>query len=255
MQWVGSSRNFGGDIAEIIVYQGALSDTDRLAVVNYLEQKWDHQINGPDLRFQWLFNGTNLAGATNAFLTFPSIQATQAGTYSVVASNASGAVTSSNAVLVVNLTPIILAQPTNQTVVAYQPAAFSVVAEGPIPLQYQWTFDGTNIGGATNSALVFSNALPSETGTYGVILGTEPNVTVSSNVVLSLFPPNEVLSNLDAGQLNTALQAGGTVTFAIDGAIVLTNTITISNNVILDGTNHSITISGGGAGLSMCRRD
>jgi hypothetical protein len=37
------------------------------------------------------------------------------------------------------------------------------------------------------------------------------------------------------------------VTFATNGSIVLTNTITISANVILDGSGHSITISGGGA--------
>ena len=72
------------------------------------------------------------------------------------------------------------------------------------------------------------------------------------NAVLSLFPANEIVSNLDEGDLNTALQAGGTVTFSLDGTITLTNTITLSNNVILDGANHSITISVGGAVTSSC---
>jgi hypothetical protein len=52
------------------------------------------------------------------------------------------------------------------------------------------------------------------------------------------------ISNLDEGELVTTLEAGGTVTFATDGTIDVTNTITISTNVILDGTGHSITISG-----------
>jgi hypothetical protein len=64
---------------------------------------------------------------------------------------------------------------------------------------------------------------------------------------IALAAQTTVLSSLDPGQLNAALQAGGTVTFAIDGTIVLTNTITLSNSVVLDGTNHSVTISGGGA--------
>jgi hypothetical protein len=64
---------------------------------------------------------------------------------------------------------------------------------------------------------------------------------------LGIAAQTNVINSLDPGQLNAALQAGGTVTFATNGTIVLTNTITISNNVILDGTNHSITISGGGA--------
>jgi hypothetical protein len=243
---VGTSRNLGGDIAEVIVYQGSLSDPDRLTVVNYLKQKY-YQGSSTDLSFQWLFNGTNLAGATNSFLTLSNVQATQAGTYWVVVSNAYGIATSSNAFLGVNLIPIIVEEPTNQTVFLSRPATFSVLAEGPVPLQYQWTFNGTNISGATNSALVFSNAVPSEAGTYSVILGTEPNVTVSSNALLSLFPANEIVSNLDEGDLVTALTAGGTVTFATNGTIVLNSTITLSNSVILDGTNHSITISGGGA--------
>jgi hypothetical protein len=56
-----------------------------------------------------------------------------------------------------------------------------------------------------------------------------------------------VINSLDPGQLNTALQGGGSVTFSVSGTIVLTNTITLSNTVILDGTNQSITISGGGS--------
>ena len=35
----GHSRGFDGDIAEVIIYQGYLSDSDRLAVANYLEQR------------------------------------------------------------------------------------------------------------------------------------------------------------------------------------------------------------------------
>jgi len=243
---VGESRNlnFNGDIAEIIVYKGALSGSDGLAVVNYLEQKF-YQFNGTSLNFQWLFNGTNLAGATNSSLTFTNVQSAQAGTYSVVVSNAYGSVTSSNAVLEVNLIPIILAQPANQTAFFNQTITFNVQAEGPVPLQYQWTFAGTNITGATNSALVLSNVVASDAGTYAVVLGMEPNVTVSSNAVLGLSQANEVVSNLDAGELNLALQAGGTVAFNVSGTIVLTNTISLSNSVILDGTNQSITISGG----------
>jgi hypothetical protein len=47
--------------------------------------------------------------------------------------------------------------------------------------------------------------------------------------------------------LNAALQGGGIVTFGVDGTIVLTNPIALTTNVILDGTNHSITLSGGNA--------
>gem|GEM_PF-2725242 len=53
-----------------------------------------------------------------------------------------------------------------------------------------------------------------------------------------------IILNSKPSTLQSALQAGGTVTFAIDGTITLTNTITITNDVVLDGDGHDITISG-----------
>ena len=56
--------------------------------------------------YQWFSFGTNLlGGATNANLTFTNVQIGNAGSYSVVASNALGSVTSSVGVLTVNLAP------------------------------------------------------------------------------------------------------------------------------------------------------
>lgn len=58
------------------------------------------------LHYQWWFNGTELIdGATGSSLTITNVQLAAAGLYSVVVSNAAGAVTSSNAVLTVNLPP------------------------------------------------------------------------------------------------------------------------------------------------------
>ena len=56
------------------------------------------------LSYQWQFNGFNIAGATTTMLTLTDVQPSQAGDYSLVASNTAGSVTSSNAVLVVNST-------------------------------------------------------------------------------------------------------------------------------------------------------
>ncbi|MEI7730225.1 MAG: immunoglobulin domain-containing protein [Verrucomicrobiota bacterium] len=51
--------------------------------------------------YQWLFNGTNLSGATNAVLTLTNVQKSQTGTYSVMVSTAEGMVISSNVTLTV----------------------------------------------------------------------------------------------------------------------------------------------------------
>jgi hypothetical protein len=56
---------------------------------------------GSALSYQWYLNATALPGATTSTLTLTNVQWTDAGSYAVVVSNGSGAVTSSNAVLTV----------------------------------------------------------------------------------------------------------------------------------------------------------
>jgi hypothetical protein len=51
----------------------------------------------------------------------------------------------------------------------------------------------------------------------------------------------------DLAHLQTALSSGGTINFGCDATIVLTNTLTISQNTILDGGGHTVTISGNNA--------
>ena len=56
-------------------------------------------IGAEPLHYQWMFYGTNIAGATDSSLAFASAQMTDAGVYSVSVSNSYGSITSSNAVL------------------------------------------------------------------------------------------------------------------------------------------------------------
>jgi hypothetical protein len=132
----GISRCFDGDVAEIIIYQGYLSDTDRLGVLGYLEGKYFYSVGGGDAAYQWRLNGTNVAGATNATLVLANVQASNAGSYSISVANLAGSTISSNAVLEVDLIPIILVQPTNQSVFSFRSATLSVAAEGPIPVDF-----------------------------------------------------------------------------------------------------------------------
>jgi pectin methylesterase-like acyl-CoA thioesterase len=56
----------------------------------------------PDPAYQWLKNGSPIADATNATLTFSSVQLSNAASYTVIVSNVAGTVTSSAATLTVN---------------------------------------------------------------------------------------------------------------------------------------------------------
>jgi hypothetical protein len=61
------------------------------------------------LLYQWQFNATNIANATNPTLTLTNLATNQAGNYSVIVSNSLGSITSSNAVLtVLNGKPVLV---------------------------------------------------------------------------------------------------------------------------------------------------
>jgi hypothetical protein len=88
------------------------------------------------------------------------------------------------------LSPAIYAEPTNQAVFSGKDATFSVAATGMQPLNYQWSFNGTNIMGATNSTLTLTNVLPSQAGTYYVVVNNFVTNTPSTNVTLTVnIPP------------------------------------------------------------------
>ena len=54
-----------------------------------------------------------------------------------------------------------------------------------------------------------------------------------------------IVNNCDEASLRSALAEGGTVTFACDGTIVLTNTIVVDATASIDASGHKVTLSGG----------
>jgi hypothetical protein len=58
-------------------------------------------VGQPPMSYQWQFNGTNLPGATNLFLTLTNVPLSAAGTYRCIAANSLGTATNQTATLVV----------------------------------------------------------------------------------------------------------------------------------------------------------
>jgi len=86
------------------------------------------------------------------------------------------------------LPPIIVAQPTNQTVVTGNTASFTVVAAGSPTLVYQWSFNGTNIAGATKSNFVLGLVQTNNTGNYAIQISNPIGTTNSATAVLTVLP-------------------------------------------------------------------
>ena len=136
------------------------------------------------LSYQWLYNGTNLPGATSVPWFF-NVLVSQSGTYSVTVSNSFGTVTSSNATLTVTAISIV-GQPQNQSVLGGATVNFSISANGQQPFAYQWLYNGTNLPGATSNPLVLTNVLVSQSGTYSVTVTNSYGTVSSSNATLTV---------------------------------------------------------------------
>ncbi len=90
--------------------------------------------------------------------------------------------------------PAIMMQPTNVTVLAGNPAVFSITAQGSALLTYQWRFNGTNIAGATGATLTLSNVQPALAGNYSVLVSNFVGTATSSNAVLNVLAPPTIIS-------------------------------------------------------------
>ena len=173
----------------------------------------------PTLQYQWSFDGTNIDGATNAFLLLPNVQPDQAGDYSVEITNEFGSIMSSNAVLTVEppIPPVILTQPQDQSVVPGGLAYFSVTVTGTPP-SFQWTFNGDAIGGATNNTLALFDVQPGNAGLYAVQVTNAGGGTISSNAALTVLPP-EANCESDSNGLVGWWAAEGDARNSLDGTV------------------------------------
>src|SRR5947207_4887626 len=80
----------------------------------------------------------------------------------------------------------LLRQPASQVAAVGDNRAFSLIAQGAVPLNYQWQFNSNNIAGATADTLALTNLSPGDFGAYRVIVGDSVNSITSSNALLQL---------------------------------------------------------------------
>ena len=164
------------------------------------------------LSYQWLLSGTNLVGQTNYFLSLNNIQTSQQGSYQVIVSNPYGAVTSTVAQVTVLTAPTVVQQPLGTNVFAGQSFSLSVAATGTAPLTYQWTFENVNLGGATNSTLVISNAQAANEGIYRAIVQNGAGTATSSVASVRVFP---AAPGIVSGPISLVVPAASNVVFSV----------------------------------------
>ena len=143
----------------------------------------------PPLRYQWRWNGTNLASASGAFLTLTNVGPSLGGNYDVLVANDGGSVTSQVAVLTVLpalVPPAILSNPRSQLVSTGETVYLVVAASGSSPLSYQWQFNSSNLAQATNTVLVLTNISVAQAGSYRAVVSNSAGTVTSQTATLTV---------------------------------------------------------------------
>ena len=198
------------------------------------------------LSYQWSQNGVVISGATSSAYSIPSVQAANAGTYTVTISNGTlPNATSIGAALTVTAAPVaptITAQPQPQTVTAGASVTFGATATGTAPLAYQWYLNGNPISGATSSSYIISNVQPANAGTYTVTVsnGISPNAT-SNGAALTV----NVSPSITAQPKSQTVMTYASVTFSVTatGTAPLSYQWSLNGTAISGATSSSYTIS------------
>ncbi|HKB91384.1 MAG TPA: immunoglobulin domain-containing protein [Opitutaceae bacterium] len=170
--------------------------------------------------YQWAKNGVAISGATGANLTLTNVQSSDAGSYTVTASNSAGAITNAAVTLTVNPGSAGFAftvQPVSQTIAPGGSATFTATAPGAT--SYQWQKNGTAISTATGNTFTLNNLTSANSGTYAVVATNGSGSTTSSGAVLLVATPNA--GRLIGLSVRTTAGAGSQtliVGFAVSGS-------------------------------------
>jgi formylglycine-generating enzyme required for sulfatase activity/sugar lactone lactonase YvrE len=167
------------------------------------------------LTYQWRKDATPVAGATNASLSLASVQLSDAGSYDVVVTNASGTVTSNPAALTVAVPapPAITRQPEGNTIYVGGRSSFFVDVSSTVTVTYQWRFNGAQISGAISSSYSISNAQLTHAGAYDVVVASVAGTAISQAaglVVVTPTPPSIITQPVSLTQF-----VGGPVTLSV----------------------------------------
>jgi hypothetical protein len=109
-------------------------------------------------------------------------------------------VDSEELVVTISSPPVIILEPSSQTVQAGATVVMSVDAIGTPPLAVQWFYGGAPVAGATSSALAFPKVSDSAAGNYtvtinnycGSVISAEATLTVINPPPLSIYMSNEL---------------------------------------------------------------
>ncbi|HNQ87063.1 MAG TPA: immunoglobulin domain-containing protein [Verrucomicrobiota bacterium] len=106
--------------------------------------------------------------------------------------------------------PSISTQPANVSAYVGEPASFRVIAQGSLPMTYQWQLNGTPIDGATGPGYNIDAIRLADSGDYTVVISNAAGTVTSNPAKLAILEPIYSLHNTGIGA-DGAPAAAGTV--------------------------------------------
>lgn len=146
----------------------------------------------PTPTLQWFKNGVAIDGATDATLVLANLQAGDAGSYTVMATNSAGTTSSTFAVVTVSSAPVFVAPPVAQTVAVNGSVVFSAQAVGAPAPKYQWQRNGVNVAGATGSMLLLTGVTAASAGNYTCVATNSLGTATSPAALLTVSTTNDI---------------------------------------------------------------
>lgn len=151
-----------------------------------------------NLTYQWMFNGTNLAGETTSTLAITNVQSINVGAYTVLVTNSAGSTTSIPALLKISnpVHPILFADDFETNSASRWNLSWGA-GNGVADYSVDWAFDYSHEATMINGAGYFIPPAPNSTGTttHGVRLTVNNNDTNGVIAGLNLYPKNKIFSN------------------------------------------------------------
>jgi Immunoglobulin domain/Calx-beta domain len=86
------------------------------------------------------------------------------------------------------ISPNLVLQQPNESIVEGQNVTLSVVTSGTPPLNYQWQKNGANIPGATNAVYTLVGAQTTDAGSYTVVISNAAGVLATTGALVTVSP-------------------------------------------------------------------
>ncbi len=214
-------------------------------------------VGNPTPTVQWQFSSdggttySNISGATSTTLNVTTTSAMDGYLYRAIFNNIVGSATTNFAALTVEIRPVIIWQPTDQTVVSGNVATFTAVAFGtPAPtVQWQISINGgasyTDIPGATSATLNVTTSTSQNGYLYRAVFTNVVGSATTKSVKLTVVyaptittQPNNQLFVLGSQATFTAAAVGNPAPtlqwqFSADGGSTFSNIVGASSTTLI----------------------